>query len=193
MSKPLDLAILVSCTKESTAGAVIAEWLCGYAEDLGDFEIERLDLTDWELPATPTRKPDPAAQEVAADLSARIERADAFVIVTPEYNHSFPALLKIVIDWNYTQWRTKPVAYVSYGGRGGGIRAVEQLRQVFGELHAVSLRDGMSFHGPGDYQHLSDEMADASSARIAAKAMFEQLSWWGNALSEARIKRPYGN
>ncbi len=191
MTKVLNLAILVSCTKSSTAGATIADWLRDFANDLDNFEVERLDLVEWELPPTPTLTPSPAVREVADDLSARIEGADAFVIVTPEYNHSFPALLKIVIDWNYTQWRTKPVAFVSYGGRGGGIRAAEQLRQVFAELHAVSLRDGMSFHGPSDYQELTNEPGDATSAHIAAKAMFEQLSWWGHALAEAREKHPY--
>ncbi len=69
--------------------------------------------------------------------------ADAFLVVTPEYNHGYPAALKELIDSVYEPWHAKPVAFVSYGGASGGIRAVEQLRQVFAELHAVTLRDGV--------------------------------------------------
>jgi NAD(P)H-dependent FMN reductase len=153
--------------------------------------VGRLNLADWELPPTPTYTPPPHVQEAVQQLGARLADADAFVIVTPEYNHSFPAQLKIVIDWNRVQWQAKPVAFVSYGGRSGGIRATEQLRQVFGELHAVSVRDGMSFHGPQGRFDASGRPADATGARIAAKVMLDRLSWWARALSDAREKNPY--
>ena len=68
------------------------------------------------------------------------------MIVTPEYNHSFPASLKNTIDWFDSEWHAKPVGFVSYGGMAGGQRAVEHLRQVFAELHAVTVRDTLSFH-----------------------------------------------
>jgi hypothetical protein len=76
-----------------------------------------------------------------------IDAADAFVVVTPEYNHSYPASLKHAIDMAHGEWNTKPVAFVSYGGISGGLRAVEALRLVFAELHATTIRDTVSFHG----------------------------------------------
>jgi hypothetical protein len=82
-----------------------------------------------------------------AGVSPRLTSAEAFVIITPEYNHSFPASLKNLIDWHYTQWQAKPIGFVSYGGLGGGLRAVEQLRQVFAELHAMTERG--DFTAPG--------------------------------------------
>ncbi len=78
-----------------------------------------------------------------------LSEADAFIVVTPEYNHSFTASLKFVLDLVYEPWQGKPVAFVSYGGISGGLRAVEQLRLVFAELHAVTVRDTVSFANPG--------------------------------------------
>jgi NAD(P)H-dependent FMN reductase len=85
--------------------------------------------------------------EAIGSPQAVIERADAVVVVTPEYNHGYPAPLKALIDSTGLQWHAKPVAFVSYGGVSGGLRAVEQLRQVFAELHAVTVRDAVSFAG----------------------------------------------
>lgn len=191
MTKSLRLALLVSCSRSSRTGAMIADWLHETTGTLNLFDVDRIDLAEWELPPTPTLAPTPAVQETVRQLSARMEAAEAFVIVTPEYNHSFPALLKTVIDWHHTQWQAKPVAFVSYGGRSGGIRATEQLRQVFGELHAVSVRDGMSFHGPRDRFDDDGRPEDATGAYSAAKVMLNQLSWWAHALTEARLKNPY--
>ena len=80
-----------------------------------------------------------------AELTARLDAADAFVLVTPEYNHSYPASLKAAIDWHFTQWTAKPVAFVSYGGAAGGRHAVLHLENVLTELHAVTIRDGLAF------------------------------------------------
>ncbi|NDZ79370.1 NAD(P)H-dependent oxidoreductase [Streptomyces sp. SID10853] len=183
--------MLVSCSGTSVMGAMIADWLQGTVAATDVFQADRLDLADWELPPTPSLTPEPAVRQIVESLGERIARADAFVVVTPEYNHSFPALLKTAIDWNSTQWRAKPVAFVSYGGRSGGIRAAEQLRQVFAELHAVSVRDGMSFHGPRDGFDSAGGPEDEAGASTAAKVMFNQLSWWARALADARRKTPY--
>lgn len=191
MAKELRLAMLVACSSSSRTGAMIADWLCETASDVSGFELDRLDLAEWELPPVPTLAPAPDVEERVQRLRGRLDDADAFVIVTPEYNHSFPALLKIVIDWNHKQWQAKPVTFVSYGGRSGGIRAAEQLRQVFAELHAVSLRDGMSFHGPRDRFDTDGRPEDVAGTRTAAKVMLNQLSWWARALADARRKNPY--
>ena len=104
-----------------------------------------LDLADADLPSTyPAERNDTVTAFVD-----RIGGADAFVVVTPEYNHGYPAALKQAIDLPYDEWRAKPVGFVSYGGMAGGLRAVEQLRQVFAELHVVTMRDSVSFHMVG--------------------------------------------
>ncbi len=77
------------------------------------------------------------------EFAAEVGRADAFVVVTPEYNHSFPASLKQAIDYAYDEWQAKPVGFVSYGCGSEGRHAVDQLRTVFTALHAVTMRDGV--------------------------------------------------
>ncbi|MFD5459714.1 NADPH-dependent FMN reductase, partial [Streptomyces olivaceus] len=142
-----------------------------------------------DLPTTLARTPEATA--ALAEITPKLAGADAFVVLTPEYNHSFPAGLKNVIDWHFTEWRAKPVGLVSYGGLAGGLRAVEHLRQVFAELHAVTVRDTVSFHNAG--QSFGDEgrLRDPSGPDAAAKAMLDQVVWWGRALREAKEKRPY--
>lgn len=135
--------------------------------------------------------PTPEAAAVLADVSPRLADADAFVVVTPEYNHSFPAALKNLIDWHHGQWRAKPTGFVSYGGLSGGIRAAEQLRLVFAELHSVTMRDSVSLHGPWSGLGEDGVPRDTTVSEGAAKAMLGQLVWWGRALRAARANRPY--
>ncbi|GAB3832488.1 hypothetical protein GCM10027610_024720 [Dactylosporangium cerinum] len=82
-------------------------------------------------------------------MGPRLTAADAFVVVTPEYNRSFPAPLKTAIDWFYEEWHAKPVTFVSYGRESGGLHATAQLRQVFNELQTVTMRNTVSLPAIG--------------------------------------------
>ena len=86
-------------------------------------------------------------------------------MVTPEYNHSYPASLKAAIDWHFTQWTAKPVAFVSYGGAAGGRHAVLHLENVLTELHAVTIRDGLAF--PNYFDSTGEDGRPARRARPA--------------------------
>ena len=123
------------------------------------------------------------------DVSRQLDAADAFIVVTPEYNHSYPASLKAMIDWHYDQWTAKPVAFVSYGAVAGGRHAVLHLENVFTELHAVTIRDGLSF--PNYYLTWSDGQPQDGQAEVYAKSMLEQLAWWATVLRAARVAVPY--
>jgi NAD(P)H-dependent FMN reductase len=149
--------------------------------------IDLIDLADVDLPAIYPQRP---SAPVDAYI-ARIDRADAFVVVTPEYNHGYPASLKQAIDLPHRQWQAKPVAFVSYGGMAGGLRAVEQLRQVFAELHATTVRDTVSFHMAHASFDASGEPLDVVGPSAAAKTMLDQLAWWATTLRTARAIRPY--
>jgi len=183
----LHLAIIIGSTRKGRFAPTVAGWFAGQAERRDDMAVDVIDLAGAQLPDVLSDKPGP---QVAA-VTPRLAAADAFVVVTPEYNHSFPAPLKNAIDWHFKEWQAKPVGFVSYGGLGGGLRAVEQLRQVFAELHAVTVRDTVSFHG-GWAQFDSDRRPqDPYGHERAAKSMLDQLAWWAHALREARIRRPY--
>ena len=124
-----------------------------------------------------------------AAVTAALAAADAFVIVTPEYNHSYPASLKALIDWHFTQWTAKPVAFVSYGGAAGGRHAVLHLENVLTELHAVTIRDGLAF--PNYFYTWQDGAPLDEAATGYAKTLLEQLAWWSEALRAARAAAPY--
>jgi NAD(P)H-dependent FMN reductase len=192
LEEPVRLAVIVGSAEGSRFAPVLTNWFAGEAKQRPDLTLDIVDLAaEARLPMTrPVRPPSPNTPESLAAISLRLDAADAFVVVTPEYNHSFPALLKNAIDWHLMEWRAKPVGFVCYGGRSGGLRAVEQLRQVFGELHAVSIRDTLSFHGTDTFDE-QGRPKDQEGCDTAARLMLDQLVWWALALRDARTKRPY--
>ena len=180
-SAPLRLAVIVGSTREGRRGGAVADWYLGAIA--GDERVvgDLVDLAEIELPTRYSFH----AHDGVSELKARLDAADAFVVVTPEYNHSYPASLKDAIDYAKAEWYRKPVAFVSYGGVSGGLRAVEHLRGVFAELHAAGIRETVSFHGPfngfGD-----DGPGDPDSARQAVAIQLDDLVWWATTLRSGR-------
>ncbi|EFL31957.1 reductase [Streptomyces viridochromogenes DSM 40736] len=187
---PLRVTLVVGSNRHGRFGPVVADWLLGRLRDRDDIVADVVDVADAELPTS--FEPTPEATAALSGITPKLAGADAFVVLTPEYNHSFPAGLKNLVDWHYGEWRAKPVALVSYGGLAGGLRAAEHLRQVFAELHAVTVRDTVSFHNAGASFDDEGALRDPAGPDAAAKTMLDQLVWWGEALREAREKRPYG-
>lgn len=188
---PLKVAVILGSNREGRFGPVIADWFLERAARYDGIETELIDVVTARLPDALSFSPPPEEAARVEAVSGRLAAADAFVVLTLEYNHSFPAPLKNLIDWHRAEWQAKPVAFVSYGGRSGGLRAVEQLRQVFAEMHTVSVRDTVSFHNAGALFDDEGNHRDPADADGAAKALLDQLAWWGNALRDARNRYPY--
>lgn len=178
---PLRLASIVGSVREGRFGPVVANWFAGETEQRGDVEIDVIDLAEVR----------DGGNELPERFASRIGAADAVVVVTPEYNHSFPASVKFAIDSLYAEWQAKPVGFVSYGGLSGGLRAVEHLRMVFAELHMVSVRETVSFHGARSEFDEAGRPREPQQAGAAAKALLDQLTWWAYALRQARAAHPY--
>lgn len=188
---PIRLAVIIGSVRNGRFGPTVARWFTGTLSGRPDVEVDLIDLAEVNLsPALDGDPDDPHAPTGA--LRPRLAEADAFVVVTPEYNHSYPAGLKTAIDSFSTEWQAKPVGFVSYGGISGGLRAVEHLRPVFVELHAAPVRDGVSF---AHFWSSFDEHGGVADDRPAgaAKVLTDQLVWWGRALREARARHPYGS
>jgi NAD(P)H-dependent FMN reductase len=185
--RPLSVLVVVGSTREGRFGPVPARWIADRAAARAELDVTVADLLDADLPAVMPAGSDPAVRAWAE----RVGAADAVIVVTPEYNHSYPASLKHAIDLLFSEWRAKPVALVSYGGISGGLRAVEHLRQVFAEVHATTVRDTVSFHGAGVCFDAEGRPHDAQVDK-AADVLLDQLAWWGLALRDAREARPYG-
>lgn len=186
----LQLAVLSGGAGEGRFGDLIADWLLQEIRRSGLFHADHVDLRALDLPWSRPGSEAAVAADTAA-LLGRLRQADAFLVVTPEYNHGYPAPLKHAIDLGFAEWHAKPVGFVSYGGMSGGLRAVEQLRQVFVELHATTIRDGVSFHRVEEQFDASGAPRDGEAAGAAAQAMLAQLEWWAEALRQARERRPY--
>ena len=179
---PLDVVVILGSTRQGRFGPVVAQWFMRQTRTRDDMHVRLLDLADADLPSTyPAERND-----MVTAFVDHIGGADAFVVVTPEYNYGYPAALKQAIDLPYDEWRAKPVGFVSYGGMAGGLRAVEQLRQVFAELHVVTMRDSVSFHMVGGRFDSDGNPYDPDGCNQAAATMLDQLAWWGNALRMAR-------
>lgn len=190
----LRVAVIVGSTRDGRFAPIVANWTLTHIAQREDMDADLVDLVETPLPTEfPVLGKPPASAEAVEQLAAvspRLAVADAFVIVTPEYNRSFPAALKNAIDWHSREWHAKPVGFVSYGGFSAGIRAVEQLRLVLAELHAVTIRDSVGLHGVwGQFDANGKVTNPASDA--AAKTMLDRLAWWARSLREARAVRPY--
>uniref|UniRef100_A0AAU2JQL2 NAD(P)H-dependent oxidoreductase n=1 Tax=Streptomyces sp. NBC_00049 TaxID=2903617 RepID=A0AAU2JQL2_9ACTN len=191
MENTLRLAVIVASTREGRFAPTVADWFTPIAEGHGGFEVDVIDVAGLELPPVHPGW-GTSRSDAHGEFAARVEAADAYVVVTPEYNHSYPAHLKHFIDLHKDEWKAKAVGFVSYGGVSGGLRAVEHLRGVFAELHAATVRDGVSFHGAWDHFGEEGKAHDPKGAAGAAKVLLDQLVWWGLTLKNGRDSRPYG-
>ncbi|MFD5174223.1 NADPH-dependent FMN reductase [Nocardia sp. NPDC058379] len=188
-AQPLKLAIIIGSVREGRFGPVVANWFAQQVDDR--FDVDIIDLAEADvsaaLPAVPPAlDPAPARPAAMGDLTERLAAADAFVIVTPDYNRSYPAALKAAIDWHFTQWDAKSIGFVGYSGGSGGLLAIEHLRQVFNELNAHTVRNYVSFPR---YYLLFDEngqLREPAEPAAAAQALLDQLHWWASALVAAR-------
>jgi NAD(P)H-dependent FMN reductase len=171
----LHLEIIIGSVRPGRFGPVVARWFAEIASARPEFHVGVLDLLE-QPPA----------------FAERIGSADAVVVVTPEYNHSYPGPLKTAIDSLGFEWHATAVGFVSYGGLSGGLRAVEPLRVAFAELHAVTVRETVSFHDYPDKFDPDGRPVDAVGPAGAAAALLDQLAWWGQALRAAQLRQPYG-
>ena len=170
------LALVLGSTRAGRFCDTVARWAAAQIERRQEFALDVIDpLTLFEPHA----------------LERHIADADAFVVVVPEYNHGYPAPLKQLIDSVCEPWCAKPVAFVSYGGQSGGIRAVEQLRQVFVEVHAMTVREQVAFAHVREQFDAEGRLLAPERAQRAMAVMLTRLSWWANALRDARRTAPY--
>ncbi|MGP3912885.1 NADPH-dependent FMN reductase [Nonomuraea sp. 10N515B] len=186
---PLRVAVIVGSTRVGRVCDTVGNWFAERARRRDDLAVEVLDLAAYAFPAC-------YPQEATPDMrgfAAAIGEAEAFVVVTPEYNRSFPASLKQAIDFAYDEWQAKPVGFVSYGSGSAGLYAVEQLRTVFCALHAVTMRDWVGLDLLGQGVDGCGRPRDTDDRLCAIAAMLDQLTWWGRALRDARRAQPYAS
>jgi NAD(P)H-dependent FMN reductase len=191
----LKIFVILGSVREQRFGEKPALWIRDRLSQDERLAVQLLDLRDFPLPhfdqpKSPLRVKDgDYGNPVANRWAQKIAEADGFVIVTPEYNHGYPGVLKNALDWVYIEWRRKPVTFVSYGNVGGA-RAIEQLRQVAVELQMAPIKSAV-YLPVAVYFAIMNEPAPVDPAQFApvdqaASAMCDDLAWWARALREAR-------
>lgn len=187
MPPPLNLALIMGSNRQPRLCDTVSAWAAEQVRVHGGFALDVLDPLEAGLPVALARTPDLATRR----LARRIRDADACLVVTPEYNHGYPAPLKQLIDAVSDGWHAKPVAFVGYGGFSGGLRAIEQLRQVFSSLHTVPVHDCIALPHAWNRFDPDGSMRDPEACEQAVQAMLSQLRWWARALRDARQQAPY--
>jgi NAD(P)H-dependent FMN reductase len=189
------LHVIIGSTRPGRAADLVAPWVISRTRDHGGFDVEVLDLREWALPIfaetfeTVGDFNDPTySSPVVRSWNHKIAEADAFLVITPEYNHSVPAVLKNAIDSVFVSFafRNKPLAVVGYsGGIAGGVRAIEHLAQIAIEAEMVPLRTATII--PQVFQAFtSDNQPVNPVTDISLQIALDDLKWWSDALAAAR-------
>lgn len=173
------LTIVLASTRPGRAGASITEWFVARAAEHEAFDIRVVDLAELGLPLLDEPNHPRLRQYInqhTLDWSEIVDASDAFVFVTPEYNHGYPASLKNALDYLHAEWADKPAAFVSYGGVSGGTRAVQQLKPVLLALRMTPIVEGVTVpffatmideEGAFRPNELIEQSADATLTELA--------------------------
>src|SRR5438445_11432961 len=186
----LKVGIITGSTRPNRKSADVAKWVLGAARKRSDAEYEIVDIKDFELPLLDEPMPPSMGryqQPHTKRWAARIASLDAFVFVSPEYNHGIPAALKNAIDFLFAEWHHKAAGFVSYGAVGGA-RAVEHMRLVLAEVHVATVRAQVLLSMVRDFENFTTFKPEPHHEK-AAGTLPDQVVAWGGALKQLRSGR----
>ena len=181
------IAIIIGSTRPGRKAEAVAKWVYEIARMRSDAEFELVDIKDFNLPLLDEPMPPMMGQytnQHTKDWSAKIASFDAYVFVTPEYNHGTSGALKNAIDYLYKEWVNKSAGFVGYGG-ASGTRAVENLRLVMGELQVADVRAQVGLSLLTDFENFS-VFKPAPHHEKSVSHMLDQVIAWGGALKKLR-------
>jgi NAD(P)H-dependent FMN reductase len=183
----IKVAIILGSTRPGRNGEAVARWVHRIAARRQDAAVELVDIQSFNLPLLDEPVPPSMGQYSKPHTkawAAKVDAFDAYVFVTPEYNHGTSGALKNAIDYLYREWNNKAAGFVSYGSAGGA-RAVEQLRLIMAELQVATVRAQVLLSLFTDFENFAS-FKPAAHQEKAVEAMFDQLVPWGEALKALR-------
>jgi len=184
-----NLKIITSTTREGRKGIAIANWITAFAKEDNRFNVTLLDLAEINLPFMDEPN-HPRLQQYKHEHTKRwsemISTADAFIIVLSEYNYGFPAPIKNALDFLFQEWKYKPVAFVSYGGISGGLRATQMLKQVVTTLSMMPLTEQVNVPFFAKLINEQGEFVPTNEIIQSANGMLSALSRWTDAMKQMR-------
>jgi NAD(P)H-dependent FMN reductase len=187
------IAIIVGSTRPGRKADTVARWVFDIAARRGDASFEIVDIADFDLPLLDEALPPSMARYAQPHTKAWAEKIagfDAFVFVTPEYNHSTSGALKNAIDYLFREWNDKAAGFVGYGSTGG-TRAVEHLRGIMGEIKVADVRAQVVLSLFNDFENFT-EFKPQPSQEAVVEAMLNDLIRWGRALQAMRLETREG-
>jgi NAD(P)H-dependent FMN reductase len=188
VSQPV-LQVIAASTRPGRKGVAVARWFQQAAEQHGGFTVELVDLAEVGLPVFDEPN-HPRLQQYThqhtQDWSATVARADAFVFVTPEYNHSLPGSLKNALDFLSVEWADKAAGIVSYGGVSAGLRAAAALKPVLAALRVVPVVEAVSIPFFAQFLDEDDQFVPNSELEAGSKALLDELLRLTGALRQLR-------
>jgi NAD(P)H-dependent FMN reductase len=186
----IKIAVIVGSTRPGRKADAVARWVLEIAKLRNDAEYDLVDVLDFNLPLLDEAAPPSLGQYSQPHTkawAAKIDPYDGFVFVTPEYNHGTSAALKNALDFLYKEWNNKAAGFVGYGG-AGGVRAVESLRLVMGELQVADVRAQVMLSLYTDFEHFT-VFKPAAHHEKSVTAMLDQVVAWSGALQALRNKQ----
>ena len=189
MANTMRIAIIAGSTRPNRKARDVAEWVHGIAADRTDAKYVLVDVRDFNLPLLDEGVPPLYGQYANShtkEWAAKIAGFDGFVFVTPEYNHSTSAALKNAIDFLFSEWHNKAAGFVGYCG-AGGVRAVEHLRQIMGELMVADVRTAVALSLFEDFENFAAFRPREAHVQTVG-LMLDQLVAWSGALRSLRVR-----
>ena len=183
----LDIAIVIGSTRPGRKAEAVAQWVHGLASARNDARFELVDILDYGLPLLDEPVPpsqDKYSKPHTLKWAAKIAQFDGYVFVTPEYNHGTSGALKNALDFLFKEWNDKAAGFVSYGS-AGGVRAVEQLRCVMGELRIADVRTGVQLMLATDFENYTTFKPHERHQKTLG-TMLDELVRWAGALKAIR-------
>ena len=190
-ARPL-LDVIICSTRPGRKGLAIAQWVDAVAHEHGGFEVELVDLAEVNLPLFDEPNHPMLATYVhdhTKAWSATVAKADAFIFVMPEYNHSYNAALKNALDYLNREWANKAVGLVSYGGIAAGTRAVQAIKPVLGVLGTHVVVESINVPNVASFINDDEVFEPAPGLKEASIAMLDSVARWTTALQPLRAGR----
>jgi NAD(P)H-dependent FMN reductase len=184
----LRIAIVTGSTRPGRNNETVANWVYSISKERKDAEFELVDIANYKLPLLDEAMPPVFGQyahEHTKGWSEKIDSFDAYVFVTPEYNHSTSAALKNAIDYLYREWNNKVAGFVSYGGHAGGARAIEHLRLIMAEVMVATVRASVLLSLFTDFENFRTFKPNPQHEK-ELHALLDQIVAWGGALKALR-------
>src|SRR5438105_9076045 len=184
----IKIAIVIGSTRPGRNGEAVGKWVYEIAQKRSDAEFELVDIKDFNLPLLDEPMPPIMGQYSKPHTkawAAKVGSFDAFVFVTPEYNHGTSGALKNAIDFLFAEWNNKAAGFVGYGSVGG-VRAVEQLRLVMAEVQVATVRNQVALSLFTDFENYT-KFKPAAHHEKSVNQMLDQVIAWSGALKSLRV------